>query len=245
MYDNWRNNSNDRYKDIQWGKVCIGQFSSYEEILNSPIQDGNGNKSLMPGDLKYEDWNGDGIIDSKDDQPIGHGSTPRMYYGLNLYGSYKGFDLTLFFQGAAGHEVFMTGDFMAPFIQQGLGNGSTIWLDRWHREDPSDPASEWIPGYMPALRPTGFSANTSNNTWTRKKANYLRLKTIEIGYTLPKALMQRVGIENLRVYVNSFNTATFTNRDGIMKYMDPENNNNAFRYYPQMRTFNFGVNLTF
>ena len=245
MYDDWRNNSNDRYKDIQWGKVCIGQFQSYEDILNSPIQDGNGNKSLMPGDLKYEDWNGDGIIDSKDDQPIGHGSTPRMYYGLNLYGSYKGFDLTVFFQGAAGHEVFMTGDFMAPFIQQGLGNGATIWLDRWHREDPSDPASEWIPGYMPALRPTGFSANISNNTWTRKKANYLRLKTIELGYTLPKKLMQRVGIENLRVYVNSFNTATFTNRDGIMKYMDPENNNNAFRYYPQMRTFNFGVNLTF
>lgn len=245
MYDNWRNNSNDRYKDIQWGKVCIGQFESYEEILNSPIQDGNGNKSLMPGDLKYEDWNGDGIIDSKDDQPIGHGSTPRMYYGLNLYGAYKGFDVTVFFQGAAGHEVFMTGDFMSPFIQQGLGNGSTIWLDRWHREDPSDPYSEWIPGYMPALRPTGFEANTSNNTWTRKKANYLRLKTIEIGYTLPKELMQKVGIENLRVYVNSFNTATFSNRDGIMKYMDPENDNNAFRYYPQMRTFNFGVNLTF
>ena len=245
MYDDWRNNTNNRYKDIQWGKYCLGQFSSYEEILNSPIQDGNGNKSLMPGDLKYEDWNGDGIIDSKDDQPIGHGNTPRMYYGLNLYGSYKGFDLTLFFQGAAGHEIFMTGDFMSPFIQQGLGNGSTIWLDRWHREDPSDPYSEWISGYMPALRPTGFSANTSNSTWTRKKANYLRLKTIEIGYTFPKEWMQKVGIDNLRVYVNSFNTATFTNRDGIMKYMDPENNNNAFRYYPQMRTFNFGVNLTF
>lgn len=245
MYDDWRNNSNDRYKDIQWGYVCVGQFQNYEEILNSPIQDGNGNKSLMPGDLKYEDWNNDGIIDSKDQQPIGHGSTPRMYYGLNLSGAYKGFDMTVFFQGAAGHEVFMTGDFMAPFIQQGLGNGCTIWLDRWHREDPSDPYSEWIPGYMPALRPTGYSANTVNSTWTRKKANYVRLKTLEIGYTFPKRWMQKVGIENLRIYANGFNLFTFTSRDGIMKYMDPENNENAFRYYPQMKTYNFGVNLTF
>lgn len=245
MYDDWRNNSNNRYKDIQWGKVCIGQFESWEEILNSPIQDNNGNKSLMPGDLKFQDWNNDGIIDGKDDQPIGHGNTPRMYYGLNLSGEYKGFDLTLFFQGAAGHEVFTSGDFMSPFIQQGLGNGITLWLDRWHREDPSDMSSEWIPGYMPALRPTGFSANAGNNTWTKQKANYLRLKTIELGYTFPKKWMQRAGIENLRIYVNSFNTATITSRTGIMKYMDPENSDGMFRYYPQMKTFNFGVNLTF
>lgn len=245
MYDDWRNNTNDRYKDIQWGKECIGQFQSYEEILNSPIQDGNGNKSLMPGDLKFQDWNNDGIIDGKDDQPIGHGNTPRLYYGLNLYGEYKGFDITLFFQGAAGHEVFTSGDFMAPFIQQGLGNGITLWLDRWHREDPSDMSSEWVPGYMPALRPTGFTANAGNNTWTEQKANYLRLKTVEIGYTFPKRWMQKAGIENLRIYVNSFNTATITNRTGIMKYMDPENKDGMFRYYPQMKAFNFGVNLTF
>lgn len=245
MYDDWRNNTNDRYKDIQWGKVCVGQFQSYEEILNSPIQDNNGNKSLMPGDLKFEDWNNDGIIDGKDDQPIGHGKTPSMYYGLNLYGEYKGFDVTLFFQGAAGHEVFTSGDFMSPFIQQGLGNGMTLWLDRWHREDPSDMFSEWVPGFMPALRPTGFSSNSGNNTWTKQKANYLRLKTVEIGYTFPKRWMQKAGIENLRVYVNSFNTATITSRTGMMQYMDPENEDGAFRYYPQMKTFNFGVNLTF
>ena len=64
----------------------------------------------MPGDLKFEDWNNDGIIDGNDDQPIGFGNTRRMYYGLNPYGEYKGFDLTVFFQGAAGHEVFTTGD---------------------------------------------------------------------------------------------------------------------------------------
>ena len=245
MYDDWRNNGNDRYQNIQWGKKVIGQFQSYDEILNAPIQDNNGNKSLMPGDLRFEDVNNDGIIDDKDNKPIGHGNTPRMYYGLNLSGEYKGFDLTVFFQGAAGHEVFISGDVMSPFIQQGLGNGFAIWLDRWHRENPSDMNSKWIPGYMPALRPTGFSANESNNTWTMHKANYLRLKTLELGYTFPKKWVGNLGIDKLRIYLNSFNMLTFTSREGIMKYMDPENSEGSLRYYPQMKTFNFGVNLTF
>ncbi|GBU07720.1 SusC/RagA family TonB-linked outer membrane protein [Bacteroidales bacterium] len=245
MYDNWRNNTNDRYKKMSWGKRAVGQFQSYEEILNSPIQDGNGNKSLMPGDLKFQDWNNDGIIDGKDDQVIGHGDVPSMYYGLNMSADWKGIDATLFFQGAAGHEVFTGGDFMSPFIQQGLGNGVNMWLDRWHREDPTDLFSKWIPGEMPALRPTGYVANSTNNTWTMQKANYLRLKSIEIGYTIPKSYLHRLGVENLRVYINSFNPLTFTSRKGVMKFMDPENNDSHMRYYPQMKSYNFGVNLTF
>ncbi|MDR1331061.1 MAG: TonB-dependent receptor [Tannerella sp.] len=245
MYDNWRNNTNDRYKSISWGRKVLGQFSSFEEILNAPVQDGNGNKSLLPGDLKFEDWNNDGIIDGKDDQPIGHSNVPRMYYGLNLSGQYRGLDLTLFFQGAAGHEVFTAGDFMDPFIQQGLGNGISLWMDRWHRVDPADPYSDWVAGYMPALRPTGFQPNRSNNTWTMQKASYLRLKTVELGYTLPDAWLKSVGIERLRVYVNGFNALTFSNTEGLMKYMDPENSEGSFRYYPQMKTVNFGINLSF
>lgn len=245
MYENWRNNSNERYKDIKWGKKYIGQFQSFEEILNAPIQDGNGNKSLLPGDLRFEDVNKDGIIDDKDNLPIGYSNSPRMYYGLNLYGAYKGFDLTLFFQGAAGHSVFMGGDLMDPFIQQGLGNGLAMWMDRWHREDPANLNSKWIPGYMPALRPTGYQNNTQNSTWTLQKADYLRLKTLEIGYTLPQSVLSKLSIESLRIYVNSFNPLTFTSRTGIMKYMDPENDNSSLRYYPQMKSFNFGVNLIF
>lgn len=245
MYDNWRNNTNDRYKSITWGKKAIGQFQSYEEILNAPIQDGNGNKSLMPGDIKYQDWNNDGIIDGKDDQPIGHSNTPSMYYGLNLYAEWKGIDLTVFFQGAAGHEVFLGGDLLAPFIQQGLGNGIDINLDRWHREDPTDPGSKWIPGKMPALRPTGYSGNNTTSTWTMNKAGYLRLKTIELGYTLPKVVLTKVGVENIRIYANALNPITMSRRSGLMKYMDPENSEGMFRYYPQMKTFNFGVNISF
>lgn len=245
MYDNWRNNKNDRYKNMEWGKKVIGQFTSYEDIFNSPIQDNNGNKSLMPGDLKFQDLNNDGIIDGNDDQPIGHGNVPSMYYGCNISADWKGIDLNLFLQGAAGHEVFLGGNLMSPFIQQGLGNGIEVWTDRWHREDPEDPGSAWIPGYMPALRPAGYSANGTNNTFTMHKARYIRLKSIELGYSLPKQWLGKAGIENVRIYVNSLNLLTFTGREGMMKYMDPENKDSMLRYYPLMKTFNLGVNLTF
>ncbi|RAV27742.1 SusC/RagA family TonB-linked outer membrane protein [Sinomicrobium soli] len=243
-FDNWRNNTNDRYKDIRWGKQVIGQFGSYEEILNAPIQDNNGNKSLLPGDLRFADINGDGVIDGKDDTVIGHGSTPRMYYGLNLGATYKGFDMNMFFQGAAGHDMYINGDILDPFIQQGLGNGLALMTDRWHRADPSDPYSEWIPGQMPAARVTGLEANRSGNTWSLHKADYLRLKSIEIGYTLPGDLVKSFGLQGLRFYFNGNNVLTFTKREGLMQYIDPENSSSMVRYYPQLRTFNLGVNIT-
>ena len=245
MYDNWRNNTNGRYKSIRWGKRVIGQFTSFEEILNSPIQDGDGNLTLLPGDFKFEDYNSDGIIDDKDTQPLGHGDTPRMYYGLNMSGEYKGFDLTIFFQGAAGHDIFVSGDILDPFIQQGLGNGLAIMTDRWHREDPTDPYSKWVPGYMPAPRVAGVANNRSSNSWSLHDASYLRLKTLEVGYTLPKSLTRKASIERVRFYVNCNNLLTFTNREGLMKNIDPENNSSYMRYYPQMKTYNFGVNVTF
>ena len=245
MYDDWRNNTNGRYKDIRWGKKVIGQFSSFEEILNSPVQDKDGNRSLMPGDLKFADYNGDGIIDDNDTQPLGHGATPRMYYGLNMSGEYKGFDLTVFFQGAAGHDIYVSGDILDPFIQQGLGNGLAIMTDRWHREDPTDPYSKWISGYMPAARVAGVADNRSGNSWSLHNASYLRLKTLELGYTLPKALTKKAAIDRLRFYINCNNLLTFTNRDGLMKNVDPESNSSGVRYYPQMKTYNFGVNVTF
>jgi len=243
MYDNWRNNSNERYKDIRWGREVIGQFTSYEDILNSAIQDNNGNKSLLPGDLKFQDFNGDGVIDNSDIQPLGHGSTPRMYYGLNLGANYMGFDLTVFLQGAAGHDIYISGDVLDPFIQQGLGNGFAIMTDRWHREDPTDPYSTWIPGTMPAARTTGLADNRSDNSWSLHTADYLRLKTLELGYTTPA--IRTLGVSKIRVYANCNNLLTFTKRDGLMEYVDPESDQSRLRYYPQMKTFNFGVNITF
>jgi TonB-linked SusC/RagA family outer membrane protein len=244
QYLNWRNNNNNRYKSITWGYVATGQFQNFEEILNAPIQDGNGNKSLMPGDVRYKDANSDGLIDGKDQIPIGHSNVPSMYYGLNISLDWKGLDFIAFFQGAGGHEQFMQETFNGAFILQGMGTGTTLWLDRWHRENPEDLSSTWIAGQMPAIRPTGFILNDQTSTWYLLKEDYLRLKTIELGYTLPRKATNKVGMENIRIYVNSYNPLTFT-RGGIMKYMDPENSNTYMQYYPQMMSYNFGINLTF
>ena len=244
MYDNWRYNNNDRYKSITWGYEDIGQFQSFEEILNAPIQDGNGNNSLLPGDIRFKDLNGDGIISWLDQKPIGHSSVPSMFYGLDLSANYKGFDFTAFFQGAAGHELNVIETWTDPFIQQGLGNGVIFWLDRWHRENPEDINSQWVSGYMPALRPSGFSLNNQTSTWTLLKQDYLRLKTLEIGYSLPKPWLSRVKLESVRIYVNSYNSLTMT-KGRRMKYMDPENGDAYIKAYPPMKSFNFGINLTF
>lgn len=244
MYENWRYNTNDRYKSMTWGYETEGRFQSFEEILNAPIQDGNGNNSLLPGDIRYKDLNGDGIINNLDEKPIGHSDTPSMYYGLNLTLEWKGIDFNAFFQGAAGHEIISNETWSEPFIQKGLGNGAIFWTDRWHRADPEDMGSEWIPGYMPALRPSGFSLNDKVSTWSLMKQKYLRLKSIELGYSLPKPLLAKIGIEKARIYMNAYNVLTFT-QGRRMKYMDPENNDVYIKAYPPMKSFNLGINLTF
>lgn len=242
-YDNWVNNTNDRNTDIRWGRVVVGQFQSYEDIFNSPIQDNNGNKTLLPGDLKFSDLNKDGIIDDNDKKPIGRGATPRMYYGLNLSAGYKGFDLSAFFQGAAGHDIYISGDILDPFIQQGLGNGFAFMLDRWHRADPMDPNSQWISGTMPAARITGFSDNRSDNSWSLHKADYLRLKSLEISYST--TILKSVGISNVRIYANGTNLLTFTGNDPLLKLVDPESNSSTLRYYPQQKSYNVGLSVSF
>jgi hypothetical protein len=167
-----------------------------------------------------------------------------MYYGLNLSLDWNGIDFTAFFQGAGGHEQFMQETFNQAFILSGQGTGITIWLDRWHRENPEDMSSAWIAGQMPAIRPGGFALNDQTSTWYLLKEDYLRLKTVELGYTLPRKAVSKAGMENVRIYVNSYNPLTFTG-GGIMKYMDPENANQYLQYYPQMMSYNFGINLTF
>lgn len=246
-YRNWRENPTDRVQGVTWGYTALGQFKSYEDILNSPIQDGNGNKSLKPGDIKYADLNGDGIIDGWDEKPISHSNDPFIYYGLNLGAEWNNFDLTLFFQGAAGHSIYINAnDLTDPLFQQGLGNGFTSILDHWHQVDPSDPSSEWISGFYPSYRQGRYSDNYKTSTYWKADQDYLRLKTIELGYTLPSNLLKKCFLENVRFYANATNLLTFKkDSKGVAKYCDPENSNNNFQYYPQTKNITLGVRVTF
>src|SRR5690606_1092064 len=132
--------------------------------------------------FKYKDVNGDGVIDGNDMQPIFYNGTPKMHYGLTLNAGYKGFDFNMLWQGAANYTIRFR-EVYAEVFAFGL-NTPAYFFDRWHQEDPYDPNSAWVPGKWPATR---FVTNAGTNyleseVW-RKDASYLRLKSIQLGYT--------------------------------------------------------------
>ena len=241
QYKNWRDNGAYRWKNVTWGYEHIGQFQSYDEIYNSPIQDGKGNSSLRPGDIKYKDLNGDGLIDANDEKVIGKGTFPDLNFGLTLAADWKGFDVNILFQGASNYTQVLNA-LTSPFRGPGGGNGFRVWMDSWHKADYNDPDSEWVPGKFPSLRIEGNDNNSKKSTYWTTDAYYVRLKSIEIGYTIPKNLLSKVGIEHLRVYANAYNPLTITN----VKYTDPEaiEGWQSF-YYPQLKVYSFGVNVSF
>ena len=239
--ENLRDNGAYRWKNVTWGYEHIGQFQSYDEIYNSPIQDGKGNSSLRPGDIKYKDLNGDGLIDANDEKVIGKGTFPDLNFGLTLAADWKGFDVNILFQGASNYTQVLNA-LTSPFRGPGEGNGFRVWMDSWHKADYNDPDSEWVPGKFPSLRIEGNDNNSKKSTYWTTDAYYVRLKSIEIGYTIPKNLLSKVGIEHLRVYANAYNPLTITN----VKYTDPEaiEGWQSF-YYPQLKVYSFGVNVSF
>lgn len=246
-YDYWRNRTLNRYNDIWFGYGEAGRYSSYDQIYNSYYSD----NSTLPGDYIYEDWNGDGTIDDKDKHPIAtttnpdkdwqdKNNYPLMNFGLSIGANWKGLDLNLLFQGSAMSYISYGEQLSAPL--QFNGNALDMFLDRWRPVDPDahpyNPATEWISGYY------GFGAKTpeTDSEFMIQKGDYLRLKSLELGYTLPKSFLSPLGVKNLRVYFNAYNLFTITGVKGV----DPEKPTQLYGYmYPMNRTYNFGANITF
>lgn len=244
-YNNWRNNSHNRYNDIWWGKEGNGQYEDWDAIRNSPIYVDN---VALPGDARFEDWNGDGVIDDLDMHPIATsaaaGSTkynyPLLNFGLSFSGSWKGFDLSLMFQGSGMSYISYGEQLATPLAWD--GNAIKMFLDRWHLEnstaDPYDPSAKWISGYYQY----GAKGFDSNSDYGIQKGDYLRLKTLELGYTIPKNILRSLGVKNLRVYFSAYNLLTITG----VKGMDPEHPSETYgQIYPLNRTYNFGANISF
>jgi TonB-linked SusC/RagA family outer membrane protein len=244
-YKNWRDNNSYRWDDTYWGYHVTGQFGSMEEIKNSPIQDDNGNRNLLPGDLKYEDFNNDGIIDDNDVKPIGRNSgTPQVNLGFSFSAQWKGFDVNLLLQGATKFTISYLGSNQLVAPMPWGRNGLAIFTDRWHRENMLDPNSAWVAGKYPSTRPSGAAPwNYRNSDFWLRDASYLRLKSVEIGYTIPSNILNKKGIKGLRVYTNGFNLFTLS---GLNSVVDPEHTNGTYGLeYPITRNYNFGINLTF
>ncbi len=238
-WDNWRNNQNNRSQGIHSGFQGDGQFQSWDEIYNSPYYIGRG---TLPGDYKYEDWNGDGEINGNDGHPIRYNQFPWMNFSFIFDGSYHGFDVNFLLQGAARSSLIYGEQLRQPLWGNGESGAMKQFMDRWHpvdpKADPYHPATQWIPGrfaYTGTLPDELSTFNTENGA-------YLRLKSIELGYSVPSRWIDKVGVRNLRIYANAYNLFTITK----VKYVDPEHPIDTFGYlYPLNKTVSAGINLTF
>jgi len=210
-----------------------GIFQSQDDITKSAEHPYN----PQPGDLKYKDTNNDGIINAED-RVVVNGAYPKFYYGGSINLSWKGFDLTAFFQGVEGFKHYIGGTHMAwgftPYTQ-----GSPPTMDfiknMWTPENPSNTT--------PAIYHSQYRPNTGTaSTYWLVDASYLRLKNLAIGYTFQRGLVERIGLKGLRLYASGDNLITVTDYPGA----DPERSCTGCRFsvYPQVTTYAVGVKAT-
>ncbi|WP_138430951.1 SusC/RagA family TonB-linked outer membrane protein [Fodinibius saliphilus] len=219
-----------------WGYETDGIFQNQQEINNyskngTPIQ-GN----AVPGDVRFRDLNGDGVINDADRTMIGN-PTPDATYGINLGADYKEFDISIFMQGTIGNDIFNA----TRRHDLKMTNMPVKYLNRWNGEGTSNE--------MPR-----FSWNDSNQNWTRisdlyvEDGSYLRIKNVQVGYNLPSQLLQKVGLSKTRVYVSADNLYTLTSYSGFdpeIGASSPLNVGIDRGVYPQARSYRIGFNINF
>lgn len=212
-----------------------GVFKNQEEIDNNTIDYSALVNQLRPGDMKFKDINDDGVIDGLDRIRLDKNRDPTFTGGLNINMQYKSFDLSVMFQGATGGLLWIgiggeSGD-IGNFLEY-------TYNHQWTIENPSSK--------YPRIANRGdtyYAANgaASMNTYYLRSNNYLRLKNVELGYTLPLRISKKASIENLRIYVSGLNLLTWDK----MKIWDPESTSSDGHYYPQARIINVGASIKF
>lgn len=206
-----------------YGYVFDKIFESQEEIDNSPKQIWG----AVPGDLKYKDLNGDNVIDDKDRTSIGS-DFPSINYGLRLEMGYKQFDFSALFQGAADVKAIVRGEIGKAFLNG--GKVTNKHLDRW---TPNNLSATY-----PRLTIKDATRNNYESTFWTQNASYLKMRNLQVGYTLDKNLIGKAGLSRLRLYFSADNLFTITSFDGV----DPEATGNN---YPLTKSYSFGINASF
>lgn len=214
------------------GYIAERLFVDDEEVQNSPLQD-FGSSDNIAGDIKYKDINGDGIINSLDQVPIGFPTTPQIIYGLGFSFGWKTLDVSAFFQGSAQSSFFVDPSSVQPFV--GGKQIMKAFADNHFSMDNPDPYALW-----PRLSIENHSNNVQNSTWWLHNGNFLRLKQAEIGFSLPEGVLNRVRAKTMRFYLSGTNLFNFSH----FKQWDSEMGDNGLGY-PVQRVFNIGVNVTF
>jgi len=221
-----------------WGYVAERLFVDEEEVENSPTQFGD----TKAGDIKYKDINGDYEINELDQVPIGYPTSPEIVYGFGLSAGYKGLDLSCFFQGLANESFWINANATAPFVDTD-GNGSIKSqnaLLEAYAEDHWSESNRNLYALWPRLSATVSQNNTQTSTWFMRNGSFLRLKSLEAGYTIPSSLTKRMFMSKLRFYVSGTNLLTFS----AFKLWDPEMAGNGLGY-PVQKVINFGLQVSF
>ena len=215
-----------------FGLVADGLFQSQEEIDAWPTQKFG---EVKPGDIRYLDINGDGVVDDYDKKPIGFPDVPEISYGFGASVRWKVFEVSIFFQGIDNVNFFINNSYTQPFIANKTRHSNVFadLYDNYWTEDNRD-------AKYPRLT---IGSNTNNNqasTFWMVDGRYIRLKNAEIGYTLPKRITSRAHIDRLRIYVSGVNLLTFA----PFKLWDPDLQTGAAGY-PNNRVYNIGATLVF
>ncbi len=243
-YNEYRNSIEDRWGGVWWGYQVVGRFESEDQINNYEVNiDGQNNQTLLPGDFIYKDVNNDGIINYMDERPIGYPTnwSPILSYGGTISMNWKNIDFTVDLAGGSMQSWFQNYELRNPF-HAGGNSPAYLLTDRWHRADPYDPNSEWIPGKYPALRNGNVGPNARNSDFWLTNVWFLRLRNIELGYTFPESWVSKINADRLRLYVTGSNLVSF---DNVKEYgIDPEISASGAVVYPQQKTVVVGVNLT-
>ncbi|WP_282782566.1 SusC/RagA family TonB-linked outer membrane protein [Phaeodactylibacter xiamenensis] len=221
------------YTNLRRGYISDGLFQTQEEINQSPIQDGNENNSLQPGDVKYVDLNGDNIIDVRDQKVFGDGDKPTLNYSFNLSAEYKNFAISALFTGAAGYDIYIDGEAQSP-LRNGF-NGYTYQMDYWTPENTG--------AAYPRITDGGFNDNNYrySDFWMRD-GRHLRLRNINLSYAIPGTLLTRMrAFEEIRLFLTGHNLFVLKNFE---EEFDPQMQSSVGWYYPQLRSFTCGINLT-
>ncbi|HJT72631.1 MAG TPA: TonB-dependent receptor, partial [Chitinophaga sp.] len=190
------------------------------------------NYTAQPGDIKYKDLNGDHVVDMNNDRTIIGNQFPKLTYGFNLNMEWKGFDLGMFLQGVQGMQGYTYYEIATPF--SGFANMGDWWLGRWTPDKPSNT--------LPRLTLDG-ARNNIHSSFYMENASYLRMKNIELGYSVSPKILSRAGISTLRIYGNVQNAFTITKFKGF----DPEQTVDQTRAqaFPQVRIMTMGASVNF
>ena len=224
-----------------FGLVAIGLFESEEEIANSPEQTFG---EYRVGDIKYQDINGDGRIDSYDRIAVGYTNLPEMVYGFGATAQWKNWDVNVFFQGVAHTSFFLGGTSMRPFSSGNLERAavnSDIYGKVWMSTNTEEQNAQAIYPRLSTGGGVGSSNNAQNSTWNLRSGDYMRLKNFELGYTFSQKLMDKTFVKSLRVYVAGNNLLTFSK----FKLWDPEQLSGDGSGYPPSRMLNIGLSANF